>query len=232
LAPYAAAKAALVEDEFTLGTVLIEMGGATTSVSIFQEGGLAFADLIPVGGLHVTHDIARGLNTTIAHAERMKTLWGSAIGTSNDERDMLSVPLLGERGVEGVQKVPKSTLTRIISPRLEEIFELVQERLAQPHLARFGACRVVLTGGASQMTGVSDLAAAVLGRSVRLGVPTQMAGMPDLARNAGFAVVTGLLNYAVQPDTHYSVPEQTVAALHEAQFGYVRRVGRWLADSL
>lgn len=232
IAPYAAARAALVDDEFTLGTVVVDLGGATTSVSVFMDGGLVFADLLAVGGLHVTNDIARGLTTSIAHAERMKTLWGSAIGTSNDERDMLAVPLLGERGVDTVHKVPKSTLTRIIRPRLEEIFELVQAKLAMPELARFAGCRVVLTGGGSQLTGISDLASLVLGRQVRLGIPAPLVGMPELARSSGFSVAAGLLAYALKPDMKYSVPQQAVIAFNEAQSGYVKRVGRWLAESL
>ena len=82
IAPYAAGKAVLAEDEMVLGAILIEMGGATTGISVFYEGNLVFADSIPVGGMHVTNDIARGLSTSIAHAERMKTLWGGAIATS------------------------------------------------------------------------------------------------------------------------------------------------------
>jgi cell division protein FtsA len=232
LAPYAAARSALAEDELTLGTVLIEMGGATTGVSLFHEGHLVFADVVPVGGLHVTHDIARGLNTTVAHAERMKTLWGSAFAVSSDERDMLAVPLLGERGVDTVHKVPKSVLTGIIRPRIEEIFELVQKKLEQPSLSRFAASRAVLSGGASQLTGLTDLASAMLGRPVRLGNPATLPGLPDIARHAGFTVAAGLLSHGLKPDRHYAMPQQAAAALSHAQLGYVKRVGRWLADSL
>jgi len=111
VAPYAAAKSVLAEDEETLGVTLIDMGGSTTSFAIFHEGQLAHADVIALGGQHITNDIARGLSTTIAHAERMKTLWGSALASQIDEREMIAVPLLGERGVDTVQKVPKSMLT-------------------------------------------------------------------------------------------------------------------------
>jgi cell division protein FtsA len=76
IAPYAAGKSVMAEDETVLGSILIEMGGATTSIGIFHEGSLVFADSVPVGGMHVTNDIARGMSTSIAHAERMKTLWG------------------------------------------------------------------------------------------------------------------------------------------------------------
>src|SRR5207253_1050064 len=81
VAPYAAAKAVLAEDELKLGVTLIDMGGAVTSIAGFREGHLVFADVVPLGGQHITNDIARGLSTTIAHAERMKTLWGSALAS-------------------------------------------------------------------------------------------------------------------------------------------------------
>ena len=231
IAPYAAGKAVLADDEMVLGTVLIEMGGATTSISIFHEGNLVFADSIPVGGMHVTNDIARGLSTTIAHAERMKTLWGSALATSADEREMLSVPLLGERGVDTVHKVPRAMLTSIIRPRIDEIFELVADRLNQCPVAHLGGQRVVLSGGASQLTGVCEVASLWLNRQVRSGTPKPVSGMPDAGRNPGFSVAVGLLAYGLKPDRHFSVPAQAANRLSQAQQGYVRRVGRWIVDS-
>jgi cell division protein FtsA len=231
IAPYAAGKAVLAEDEMVLGTILIEMGGATTGISIFHEGNLVFADSIPVGGMHVTNDIARGLSTTIAHAERMKTLWGSALPTSTDEREMLSVPLLGERGVETVQKVPRAMLTSIIRPRIDEIFELVAERLNHCSVAHLGGQRVVLSGGASQLTGVCEVAGLWLGRQVRPGTPKPVSGMPDAGRNPGFSVAVGLLAYGLKPDRHCALPAQAARNLAGAHQGYVRRVGRWIADS-
>lgn len=232
LSAHAAARAALVDDELELGTLVIDMGGAVTSLAQFHDGKLVAADVVALGGLHVTHDIARGLNTTIAHAERMKTLWGSAFATAADDRDMLTVPLLGERGADMVNKVPRSTLSAIIRPRLEETFELVQQKLALPAFARFGAGRVVLTGGASQLTGLRDLAQQMLGRTVRQGGAAALSGLPDMARNPGFAVATGLLLHAANPDAQYAMPQAEAAALAEAHMGYVRRVGRWLAEAL
>ncbi len=231
VAPYAAAKSVLADDELALGVTLVDMGGATTSFAIFHDSHLIFADMIPLGGQHVTNDIARGLTTTIAHAERMKTLWGSALASITDERDMISVPLLGERGVDTVQKVPKSMLTGIIRPRLEEIFEIIRDRLAESGLAHLGGRRVVLTGGASQLTGVREVAGQWLDRQVRLGVPALMPGMPEAATSPGFAVCAGLLKYALKPDTHYAIPKEAAKVLERAQMGYVRKVGRWIAES-
>lgn len=232
LSGQAAARAALVEDELELGTLVIEMGGAVTSLALFHDGRLVAADVVPVGGLHVTHDIARGLSTTIAHAERMKTLWGSVYATAADDRDMLTVPLLGERGADMVNKVPKSALSGIIRPRLEETFELIQQKLALPAFARFGGARVVLTGGASQLTGLRDFAQQMLAAPVRQGSVATLSGMPDTARHPGFAVASGLLLQAIDPAPVYAMPQAAAAALTDAHMGYVRRVGRWLAEAL
>ena len=228
---YAASKSVLAEDELSLGVTLIDMGGATTSFAIFHEGNLVFADVIGLGGQHITNDIARGLSTTIAHAERMKTLWGSGLASQVDEREMIAVPLLGERGVDTVQQVPKSMLTGIIRPRLEEIYEMVRDRLEACGAAHLAGRRVVLTGGGSQLTGAREVAGQWLDRQVRLGIPAHMTGMPESARTAGFAVSVGLLNYALKPDIHYALPQHVAREMAHAQQGYMRKMGRWIVES-
>jgi cell division protein FtsA len=231
MAPYACAKSVLAEDERTLGVTVVDMGGATTSFAIFHENHLVFADIVPLGGLHITNDIARGLSTTIAHAERMKTLWGSALASQIDEREMIAVPLLGERGVDTVQQVPKSMLTGIIRPRLEEIFEMLRDRLEASGVAHLGGRRLVITGGASQLNGVREVAGQWLDRQVRMGSPAHVQGMPESAHSPGFAVCAGLLNYALKPDQQYALPKAKADEVARAQHGYVRRMGRWIADS-
>src|SRR5207249_9731760 len=96
VSPYAAGLACLVDDERDLGVTVIDMGGGTTTIGVFFGGNLVFADAVPVGGMHVTNDIARGLATPLAHAERLKTLFGSAISSTLDEREVLAVPQIGE----------------------------------------------------------------------------------------------------------------------------------------
>jgi len=230
VAPYAAARSVLAEDELKLGVTLIEMGGATTNIAGFHDGHLIFSEVVPLGGQHITNDIARGLSTTIAHAERMKTLWGSALASLVDEREMVAVPLLGERGVDTVHHVPKSMLTGIIRPRLEETFDLVRERLTQVNFSQLAGSRVVLTGGASQMTGVRETAAHWLNRQVRLGTPRPNLGLPDMARSAGFAVASGLLAYGAKPDRHCEIAHGC-AGEASVDHNYLRRVGRWIAES-
>ena len=225
------ALAVLAEDEKTLGVTVVDMGGATTSFAIFHDGKLVTADVLPLGGQHITNDIARGLSTTIAHAERMKTLWGSALASAVDEREMISVPLLGERGVDTVQQVPKSMLTGIIRPRLEETFELLRARLEASGALHLAGRRLVITGGASQLNGVREVAAQWLDRQVRMGAPAHVQGMPESAHSPGFAVCAGLLNHALKPDIHWALPKSKAEAVARAQSGYVRRMGRWIAES-
>ncbi len=228
-APYASGRSVLVEDETSLGVTLIEMGGATTSFAVFQDGHLTFSDVLPVGGQHITNDIARGLSTTIAHAERMKTLYGSALPSVWDDREMLSVPLVGEEGFDTVQKLPRSLLTGIIRPRLEETFEMIRERLERSPAARRAGRRVVLSGGASQLPGVRELASQHLDRHVRLGAPHSLPGLPDAARNQAFAVAIGLLNYALKPDRQvFNLYGRRGEA---GGNGYFVRVGRWIKES-
>jgi cell division protein FtsA len=232
IAPYAAAKACLMGDELQLGTTVIEMGGAITSIGHFRNGQLLAADTIHVGGSHITSDIAQGLSTTLAHAERMKTMWGNVLAEGHSAQDMLAVPLLGERGVDTVQKVPKSYLSNILRPRVEETLELVRDKIAAaPAAIRATSSRIVLTGGASQMTGLRELAGAILGVPVRLGQPVGIGNLPDRASNAGFAAVSGALVYAARPDRHFAIPEEAVAYFERARMGYARRVGQWLADA-
>ncbi len=227
-APYASARSVLVDDEIQLGVTLIEMGGATTSFAVFQDGHLTYSDVVPVGGQHITNDIARGLSTTLAHAERMKTLYGSALPSVWDEREMLSVPLVGEEGFDTVQKVPRSQLTAIIRPRLEETFEMIGERLDRSPEARRAGRRVVLSGGASQLPGLRELAGQQLDRNARLGAPHALPGLPDAARNQAFAVAIGLMNYALKPDRQVFSPGGRGG---EAGNGYFVRVGRWIKES-
>jgi cell division protein FtsA len=230
IAPYAAARSVLAPDEMKLGSTLIDIGGATTGIAVFRDGHLAFADVAAVGGYHITSDLARGLSTTIAHAERMKTLYGNAIPSIVDEREMVAVPLLGERGVDTVHHVPRSMLTGIIRPRLEEMFEMIRDRLGAAGTGNGPEGPVVITGGTSQLTGIREMAQQWLNRTVRLGSPHPLEGLPDAASTPAFAVAAGLLAYALKPDQHLAAASYADAATAEGR-SYLRRVGRWIAES-
>ena len=232
IAPYASAKASLTLDEQTLGTIVIDMGGAVTSLAFVKNCKLVAADSIMLGGQHVTSDIAQGLSTSISHAERMKALFGSAIEGGHSDREMLAVPLLGERGTEAVHHVPRGQLAAIMRARLEEILEHCGTILASESFARAASSRVVLTGGASQIAGLRELASHVLQRSVRNGLAAPLNGLSDSRRNGSFAAVTGALVHGAKPELKYALPQQSRATFERAQMGYARRLGRWLVEAL
>jgi cell division protein FtsA len=229
LAPYAGARSVLVDDETALGVTYVEMGGATTGIAAFHDGNLVFADVIAVGGQHVTNDIARGLSISIAQAERLKTLHGSALPAASDERDYMVVPQLGEKGFDNAHKVPQSMLTGIIRPRIEETFELVRDRLAAATTRKLAGGRVVIAGGASQLAGIGETAGRILGAMVRMGVPKALEAMPEEGRQATFSVACGLLDHALRPDRRVAIVPTALRG--EQGNAYIARVGQWLKES-
>jgi len=200
ISPYAAGLAALVEDEIELGATLVDMGGGTTSVAVFYDGAIVYVDTVPIGGGHVTNDIARGLVTPVVHAERMKTLFGSAISSASDERETISVPTVGEDESQA-NNVPKSHLVGIISPRLEETLELIRDRLEKSGFDRLAGRQVVLTGGACQLPGIPEIASMILDKQVRIGRPLRTAGLAESTRGPAFATGAGLLQFAASETT-------------------------------
>lgn len=191
---YASGLACLVEDEMNLGVILIDMGGSTTSFAVFHEGQLRYTDCIPIGGGHVTMDIARCFSTTLTNAERLKTLYGSAIPSVADDREMISVPLVGEGRGEGTNQMPRSALVSVIKPRIEETFEYIRERLKKANCDSFIGRRVVLTGGASQLAGAREVASMILGKNIRLGKPLHVSSS-ELSQAPSFSTCMGLLAY-------------------------------------
>jgi len=228
--PYAAGLSALVDDEAEMGVVVVDMGGGTTSVGVFAGGHLAHVDALAVGGHHVTMDIARGLTTRVAAAERLKTLYGSALATSSDDRDMIAVHQVDEDERDIPHHLPKSQLVRIIKPRVEEILELVRERLKSAGFATQAGRRVVLTGGASQLVGLPDLAKRILQGQIRIGRPLGIKGLPEAAKGPPFSAAVGMLVYPqVAHAEHFEARSSGGAGT--GTDGYLSRVGRWFRDS-
>ena len=227
VSPYASGMACLVEDEKELGVTCLDMGGGTTSIAVFLGGQLVHTDVIPVGGQHVTSDIARGLSTPIAYAERLKTLYGSAIPSPADDREMLKVPLVGEAEDGTANQVPRSLLIQIIQPRIEETLELVRSHLEQGGFDKAAGRRVVLTGGASQMQGVRDLAGLVLDKQVRLGRPVAFQGLPEATGGPAFSTCAGLVRYAI---AHQPAPTRGHRSANgdDASARGLGRIGQWL----
>ncbi|MCO6419725.1 cell division protein FtsA [Siccirubricoccus sp. KC 17139] len=224
-APFAAGLATLVEDEKQLGATVIDMGGGTTSMAVFAEGHLLHTAQLPIGGWHVTNDLARLLSTPLAHAERLKTLHGGVLGAPEDEREWLPVPMVGE-AEDQIARVPRTMVVGIIRPRIEETFELIKDKLEAAGLGQEMGRRVVLTGGASQLVGVRELAARVLDRQVRLGRPHPVRGLPETASGPGFAAPLGLLAWAAGEGR----PLLDLVPGPDQAPGLFRRLVNWLRD--
>jgi len=229
ISAYASGLACLVEDEKDLGVTLIDMGCGGTGLATFSGGELVWTATVPLGGAHVTNDIAHGLTTPIASAEKMKRLYASAIGGPADSREMIEVPQLGEPELLSARQIPRSLLTGIVRPRLEETLELVRDTIESSGIASASARRIVLTGGASQLQGVGDLAGEILEKQIRLARPLPIQGLAESVAGANCATCAGILLYAAE---HYDEP-QIRRPLREHQppqpaGGALGRIGQWL----
>jgi cell division protein FtsA len=229
-APYVSGLAVMAEDEADLGAAVIDLGAGTTTIAVFSEGRFVHVGGFAVGGLHVTMDIARGLTTTISDAERLKTLFGAALSGPSDDRDMISLATADADPRDPPRMIPRAQLVRIIRPRVEEILEMARDELAKSPFAADPRGRVILVGGASQMTGLSDLAAQILGRQVRIGRPLGIGGLTDATRGPAFAAAAGLLVYPQFAYLEHCEPRKT-RHLMTGTDGYFTRVGRWLRES-
>ncbi|WP_246668876.1 cell division protein FtsA [Ancylobacter sp. TS-1] len=229
-APYAAALSTLADDEAELGVTLIDFGAGTTTVAVVENGHCVHVDGIAIGGQHVTNDVARGLSTRLADAERLKSLHGGVMAMGADEREMLTVPGISDDHHDMPRAIAKARLVRIVRPRVEEIVELVRDRLiASGHAAGAGR-RVVLTGGAAQLTGLAELVGKILGPQVRIGRPLGISKLPEAARGAPFAVATGLLVYPqVAGLEHFEARRRRLSQAEGS--GYFSRVGHWLREA-
>lgn len=228
-APYVAGLSVLEPDEAEMGVIVVDMGAGSTSLAVFAHGEMMHLDAVTLGGNHVTMDIARGLDARLADAERLKTFHGSAISSTSDERETVSFVHVGETGRHKAH-APKSHLVRIIRPRIEETFEFLRDRLTRAGYPSGPSRRIVLTGGASQLTGVAESARRILGGQVRVGRPIGVEGLPDPARTPAFAAAAGLLVYPQVAAREYFEPHRAERAATGTD-GYMRRVGRWLKES-
>jgi cell division protein FtsA len=180
-------------------------------------------DVVPVGAQHITYDIAKTLQTPLAEAERIKNLYGTLVRAQSDEHESFSYPITGED--DGADyNATKARLADIIRPRAGQILNLVHERLVQNPTSRYAGDKVVLTGGASQLLGLSEFAATALGRQVRLGRPQQALGLSESLSGPQFTALTGLAAAVARSDREFHrQPGHGVA--HQ---GYLGRVGSWL----
>lgn len=186
----ASGAAVLTQDEMDLGVCLIDIGGGTTDIALFNEGAVVHTAVLPLGGNHLTNDIAVGIRTPQDEAEKIKKKYGAALATDVDRDEMIEVPSVGGRKP---RVLSRQILCEIIEPRVEEIFQLVHEEIQNTGYGDLLASGVVLTGGASLLSNITSTAEEVLGLPVRLGAPRGIGGLVDVVRSPMFATGVGLV---------------------------------------
>ena len=202
LEPLAAARAVLTKKQKELGVVLVNIGGGTTSIAVYEEGELLHSAIIPVGAGHITNDIAIGLRTSIDVAEKIKLEYGSAISKDISKKEGIDLSQIDSQE-EGV--VSRHHVAEIIEARLEEIFDLVQKELKLIGKAGLLPSGAILVGGGAKMTHAGDLAKEILGLPVQIGFPLGLGGMLDKVDDPSFATVAGLILW---PESHGVVAVQ------------------------
>lgn len=228
--PYASGLSTLVDDEAQLGVAAVDFGGATTTVAVFSDNNLVFVDAIAMGGHHLTLDLARQLSISVADAERIKALYGSVLPGQADERELIPVLPVGSGPEEAPGQIARSSITRILRPRIEEILTTVHDRMQATGMMDVCGRRFVLTGGASDLTGLNEVARRILARNVRNGRPMGISRLPETAKGPAFAAVCGMLIYPQICAGEYVEPRP--ARRLTGSDGYFARVGGWLRSAI
>ncbi|MCS6912562.1 MAG: cell division protein FtsA [Myxococcales bacterium] len=195
LEPLASAEAVLHADEKELGVALLDIGGGTSDLVVFSDGALVHTAVLPVGGHQLTNDIAIGLRTPMAEAERIKHRYGCALPSLLKEGETIEVPSVGGRAP---RIMPRQVLCDILSPRVDEIFSLVKRELQKCGLEDSLASGMVVTGGSTILEGLPELAEEVLGMPVRRGVPKGVGGLAEVVRSPIYATAVGLTLYGAR----------------------------------
>ncbi len=218
----AAGEGVLTQQEIELGVCLVEIGAGTTNVVVYNDGSARHVAVLPVGGNHVTSDIAIGLRTTLDEAENLKLNYGHALPDVIDHAEKVEVRQVGG---DRIQALPRRFLAEIIGPRMVEIFQMAREEVRKTGFDQLLPAGVVVSGGGSRLMGTMDAAQAVFNTSARLGQPVAMTGLADKAHGPSFAVASGLVKWGARAHVAYSNTRQPVT------FGNTyQKTVRWLRD--
>jgi|APLak6261678615_1056124.scaffolds.fasta_scaffold01157_4 cell division protein FtsA len=223
LQPLASSEAVLTEEEKELGVCLVDIGGGTTDIAIFQNGAIVHTAVIALGGHNLTNDIAVGLRTPIDHAERLKQKHGCSLTSMVDKADMIEVPSVGGRDS---RVMGRQILSEILEPRVEEIFQLVHHEVERNGFSELLTSGVVITGGSTLLPGMTELAEEIMGVPVRRGVPRGIGGLVDVVKSPVYATGVGLVVYGArhQDRSMFRIREENVFKKVK------RRMGEWLQE--
>lgn len=223
LEPLASADAVLTSEEKELGVALVDMGGGTTDIALFHEGSVKHTAVLSVGGNHLTSDIAAGLRTPIAEAERLKQRYGCARTSMAGRGETLEVPSMGGRNPRSISR---QILCEIIEPRLEEVFHLLQREVAKSGYEENLASGIVMTGGSTLLPGMIEMSEEYFNVPVRQGVPTNVGGLVDVISSPVYSTGVGLVLYGMNEQ------DRNLFRIRETNlFCKVRgRMGEWLRE--
>ncbi len=202
LQPLASSEAILTPEEKELGVAVVDIGGGTTDIAIFVDGGIRYTAVLPIGGNQFTNDIAIGLRTPRSDAETIKKTHGCASVDLLDADAQIEVPSVGGRPP---RKLSARRLAEIIEPRSEELFSLVAQEIEKMQCEDRIASGIVITGGASALKGIVEVAERVMDLPVRVGMPTGVGGLIDVVSAPGFSTGVGLTLYAFRNRKHKEV---------------------------
>ena len=208
----------LSEDEKELGVCIVDIGGGTTDIAIFNSGSISFTDVIPIAGDQVTSDIAVALRTPTPQAEELKQKYGCAVAEFTTESETIEVAGVGGRAP---RELSRKALAEIVEPRYVELFELVKAEIQRNGFDGKIPAGIVLTGGTSKMEGVVELAESIFQTSVRIGVPENFKGMESVLKNPIYATSLGLLGYGFDQLKQGIALEQN-RSLFDKAFGWLK----------
>ena len=225
IAPYLSGLSSLLEDEMELGVVCIDLGAASSSLSIFFRKNLIFSQSLRIGGQHITSDIMQAFQIPFLAAERLKVLHGGLLPANSDDRETLELPESNTDLFTERRTITKSELLGVIRPRVEEIFDSLRSILDQSDFEFLPGQKIVLTGGGSKLENILDFASTLLGKPTRVAVPMRIQGLPASAHGPEAAAVIGLALNLAQPQDE--VWDFRAPFEHEGD-EFIRRTLRWV----
>jgi cell division protein FtsA len=229
LEPLAANEAVLRPEERRMGVAVVDMGGGTTDIAVFLDDGLCHTVILDMGGNHFTNDIAVGLHAPFETAEELKLRYGSVMPESVPDDDKVWASVFGEKAERSFSR---RFFCEILEERAAEMFEIIAGRLDDSGYFDKLPAGVVLTGGSSQLPGLTELGRSVLGMPVRVGAPTNRLPLTGLSRNLqspAYATSTGLLLWGLHEDAR-KIRRQYPS--DQGQYGWAGQAMRWLKNLL
>ena len=200
LQPLASSLACLTEDEKELGVALVDIGGGTTDIAVFTQGAIRHTAVIPIAGDQITNDIAMALRTPTPEAEEIKISHGVAMQRLAGADEMIEVPGIGDRGPRSMSR---QALAAVIEPRVEELFQLIQQTLRESGYEELLSSGVVLTGGSAALPGLVELGEEMFSMPVRVGNPKYTGSLADVVKGPRYATAIGLLFEGLAQRQHH-----------------------------